>query len=207
MRPPAPGRSRVALLLAAWLLGPFALSVLLARTARAEAMPPSPPVLRDRDGQPVALSQAIVGDWTLVVFWRADSRPSREALIHLHQRRGDLEDLGVAVLAVTPSPAPDAEEILRGQGLSFRNLYDTDASLASRWNLGYVFPSLVLLDRNLVVVGIAEGGGPGFDASLNRLLSLTEREPEEAEGRGVGFWKTLLVIVLAALAAVAIEQR
>jgi hypothetical protein len=151
--------------------------------------------LLDAQGARVSCIEALAPGPTLVIFWRLDSKPSREAVIHLHQNRLRLETRVNRVVGITDERQAATHDFLRSQGIRFPTFCDPERRLASAYGIGYVFPSLLLLDEDLMCLGREEGGGASFDAKLRRLLE--ESLPKDDEPGHA--W-----IVIAALAAVAI---
>jgi len=158
--------------------------------------------LQDADGRLVPLHELLGPSRTLVVIWHPDSRPAREALIHLRQRRDDLPK-DWTILAVTPAPAAGAHPFIETQGIDIPDFYDPGAALASRWGVGYVYPSLALLDAEGRILGTAQGGGAGFDATLARLVEIGSAPRRRSSGTR---WILALGIALAAVLGVLLAR-
>jgi|GEM_PF-6773110 len=135
-----------------------------------------PPDLRlfDMSGRSTTLERVCSGGSTLVLFWQLDSRPSRQALIHLHQKLNRLRTRGLNVVGITPSDPSPTREFLQAQGVGYPVWYDPEGRTASGVGLGSVYPSLMLVDARGRVIGRSEGGGDSFDANLTRLLQSGE---------------------------------
>jgi len=151
--------------------------------------------VEDRHGHARNLDDVFPRSKRLLVFWRIDSKPSREALIHLHQNRHRLSKRNIFVVGISPSERSAAATFLQTQGIGFENLYDPGGKVASALGLGYVYPSLALLDEKDNVLGRTEGGGESFDIQFSRLLCACDA------GKDGGGW---IWIVGSALAGAAL---
>lgn len=148
----------------------------------------------DRPESEISLEAALPEGIALVVFWRVDSKPSREAVIHLHQQGPRVRERGAHLVGITVSEPSAAREFLRAQNVGFPNYHDPGGRLAVRYGLGSVYPSLLLLDKDCRAMGKAEGGGDSFEAHLSRLLGLAE-EAGDKKGRERR-WDRLAAVVL-----------
>ncbi|MCK4547619.1 MAG: redoxin domain-containing protein [Candidatus Eisenbacteria sp.] len=131
---------------------------------------PGHTIVLDEKGQPSSLQEVISPGPTLIIFWRLDSKPSREAVVHVYQNLARIQGKGIRPVAIATSPQRAAADFLRSQGIRMDSFYDPGGKVAATYELGYVYPSLLLLDENLRVQGQAEGGGASFDTHLSRLL-------------------------------------
>jgi peroxiredoxin len=155
-------------------------------------------MVQDEQGQPHSLREVVSPGPVLIIFWRLDSKPSREALIHFYQNRMRIEGRGIRPVAIAASARTAAADFVKSQGISLDSFYDPDGGVATAYQLAYVYPSLLLLDEDRSVAGKAEGGGASFDANLSRLL-----ETEEPSGRGSRWILGAALVALAALAVLA----
>ncbi len=156
----------------------------------------------DVEGRTVDLEDVLPASNTLLVFWRVDSKPSREAVIHIHQNLPRLSERGVSVLALTPSDRSEVTDFLETQGIAFHNLHDPGGKVATAFELGYVYPSLVLVAEDREILGRTAGGGESFDAGLSRLLRECESRPG---GRG-WIWILSFAVAGAALLALGLSR-
>lgn len=143
-------------------------------------------VLLDEQGQAVALHEVVFPGPVLVIFWRPDSRPSREAVIHLHQCRDRVRHRGLRLVGVVPTDTDcsAAQDFLFAQGVEFRNLCDRDWRVAEHFGMGSIVPSLLLLDREGRPVERAAGGGDSFDTNLEQLMEAAGEIPRpDVSGR------------------------
>ena len=179
--------------LGAWV--PFALALERTHPGSSAEVLPEGLTVEDLQGRTRHLDEILPRSNRLLVFWRVDSKPSREALIHLHQNRDRLSERNVFVVGISPSESSETAAFLHTQGIGFDTLHDPGGGVATALGLGYVYPSLALVDENGNVLGRTEGGGESFDAQFSRLL----RACTAGEEGGGWIWILGSVLVGAAL--------
>lgn len=85
---------------------------------------------------------------TLVTFWSLNTAASRMDLPKVQELAGDLERLGVPVLAVTrDAPSPEMEQFLEEHGITIPVYHDLDGTVAEAFGVTWT-PEYFVLDQD-----------------------------------------------------------
>jgi len=140
------------------------------------------------DGEPLQLPDALAGEFAVILFFRGAWCPYCNAQLRAFQRaEGKLDDLGIAVVAVSVDDEETTRELVAKHHLTFPVGYGADAESLAAATGAFVNPDpvyvqstgFVLDPEGKVVVSVYSSG------AIGRLL------PEDVTGlvsyvRGVG---------------------
>lgn len=94
--------------------------------------------LRDERGEPASLAGALGGKPTVIVFYRGGWCPfCNFQLGQLRDIQGDLTNLGVQLIAITPDPPGALRGVTRKHELQYQLLSDSDMVAAEAFGVAY----------------------------------------------------------------------
>lgn len=128
--------------------------------------------LQSLDGKPVALS-SLRGKPVMLNFWATWCGPCRAEMPYIQQVFEDKEwtDRGLVILAVNVGDSSSkVREFMKNNGLSFRALLDTDASVARDYNVTAI-PATFFIDKNGIMKDVRIGAFPSKEEIDWRLLN------------------------------------
>jgi len=114
--------------------------------------------LQSLDGQVVSLS-SLRGKPVMLNFWATWCGPCRVEMPYIQEVFEDEEwtEQGLVILAINLGEAPSkVKEFMEDNGLSFRVLLDTDASVAQDYNVRGI-PATFLIDKNGIMKDVRIG--------------------------------------------------
>ncbi|RMF98095.1 MAG: TlpA family protein disulfide reductase [Gammaproteobacteria bacterium] len=131
--------------------------------------------LRDRNGQPVSLSD-FRGQVVLINFWATWCGPCRKEMPLLEQLYQRYQSLGFTLLGVNVEEGDvDAEAFLRETPVSFPVLFDPENRVSQLYDVS-AMPSTVLVDRQGRLRFLHQGYQPGYENTYQDQIRLLVRE-------------------------------
>ena len=161
----------------------------LLETAEAQMLPrilldtvrwaPRSSSVSDEHGNPMVLSDLIVGRTTVLVFWSRSCGYAVEEIPELLRLREFLEPRGVQLLSVTADdqPGPDMEEFIATRGVAYPVYYDLGAEVTNAFGVSGI-PSYFILDAS-GTVRFAFTQVSEIPRQLDALAHLQEDPPPE----------------------------
>lgn len=133
---------------------------------------------KDLDGNDVDDSLFAENKVTVVNFWFSGCKPCVEELSKLNELNETLKEMGGEVVGINTDTLDnneagikEAKEILKAQGVSYKNLtFDSDSTVGKYYGNIMTFPTTVLVDKDGNIVGEPFMGGIDNQSNYDQLM-------------------------------------
>ncbi|MGA1875111.1 MAG: tetratricopeptide repeat protein [bacterium] len=109
---------------------------------------------------------------TILYFFDAESRPSQEGMLSLHQLTNQYKEYDLTVLAITSSAREKVDHFVNQTGLTFPIFQDQEG-ISELYQADLILPTVCLIGPGLKVLDYFQGGGKTTEVMLIRVA---ERE-------------------------------
>ena len=133
---------------------------------------------KDLDGNDVDDSLFAKNKVTVVNFWFSGCKPCVEELSKLNELNETLKEMGGEVVGINTDTLDnneagikEAKEILKAQGVSYKNLtFDSNSTVGKYYGNIMTFPTTVLVDKDGNIVGEPFMGGIDNQSNYDQLM-------------------------------------
>ena len=133
---------------------------------------------KDLDGNDVDDSLFAKNKVTVVNFWFSGCKPCVEELPKLNELNETLKEMGGEVVGINTDTLDnneagikEAKEILKAQGVSYKNLtFDSNSTVGKYYGNIMTFPTTVLVDKDGNIVGEPFMGGIDNQSNYDQLM-------------------------------------
>ena len=133
---------------------------------------------KDLDGNDVDDSLFAKNKVTVVNFWFSGCKPCVEELSKLNELNETLKEMGGEVVGINTDTLDnneagikEAKEILKAQGVSYKNLtFDSNSTVGKYYGNIMTFPTTVLVDKDGNIVGEPFMGGIDDQSNYDQLM-------------------------------------
>ena len=133
---------------------------------------------KDLDGNDVDDSLFAKNKVTVVNFWFSGCKPCVEELSKLNELNETLKEMGGEVVGINTDTLDnneagikEAKEILKAQGVSYKNLtFDSNSTVGKYYGNIMTFPTTVLVDKDGNIVGEPFMGGIDNQSNYDKLM-------------------------------------
>lgn len=133
---------------------------------------------KDLDGNDVDDSLFAKNKVTVVNFWFSGCKPCVEELSKLNELNETLKEMGGEVVGINTDTLDnneagikEAKEILKAQGVSYKNLtFDSNSTVGKYYGNIMTFPTTVLVDKDGNIVGEPFMGGINNQSNYDQLM-------------------------------------
>lgn len=133
---------------------------------------------KDLDGNDVDDSLFAKNKVTVVNFWFSGCKPCVEELSKLNELNETLKEMGGEVVGINTDTLDnneagikEAKEILKAQGVSYKNLtFDSNSTVGKYYGNIMTFPTTVLVDKDGNIVGKPFMGGIDNQSNYDQLM-------------------------------------
>ena len=133
---------------------------------------------KDLDGNDVDDSLFAKNKVTVVNFWFSGCKPCVEELSKLNELNETLKEMGGEVVGINTDTLDnneagikEAKEILKAQGVSYKNLtFDSNSTVGKYYGNIMTFPTTVLVDKDGNIVGEPFMGGIDNQSNYDHLM-------------------------------------
>ena len=133
---------------------------------------------KDLDGNDVDDSLFAKNKVTVVNFWFSGCKPCVEELSKLNELNETLKEMGGEVVGINTDTLDnneagikEAKEILKAQGVSYKNLtFDSNSTVGKYAGNIMAFPTTVLVDKDGNIVGEPFMGGIDDQSNYDQLM-------------------------------------
>ena len=133
---------------------------------------------KDLDGNDVDDSLFAKNKVTVVNFWFSGCKPCVEELSKLNELNETLKEMGGEVVGINADTLDnneagikEAKEILKAQGVSYKNLtFDSNSTVGKYYGNIMTFPTTVLVDKDGNIVGEPFMGGIDNQSNYDQLM-------------------------------------
>ena len=133
---------------------------------------------KDLDGNDVNDSLFAKNKVTVVNFWFSGCKPCVEELSKLNELNETLKEMGGEVVGINTDTLDnneagikEAKEILKAQGVSYKNLtFDSNSTVGKYYGNIMTFPTTVLVDKDGNIVGEPFMGGINNQSNYDQLM-------------------------------------
>ncbi len=122
----------------------------------------------DINGKNFDLEKLAKSPMTILYFFDAQSKSSREGIVILDKLGKKYKDTDMAVWAITTSPRQKALAFANKTGISFPVITDA-GDISDKYNARLILPTIYILGPSLKIMDYFQGGGKSTEIMLVRL--------------------------------------